>query len=267
MKWLLLFVLASPFVARAQETTLQLPSTPVREMHVFGDRPVALDLGIDAAAGATVEVRADLVQLADGLAAPLQKDLVVAEALDFTAATHRQIHWSITLPAVKNMTRMAVTFRTSTRGAAWRPAERLLLSVYPKEGSEWRAVAQRAGLRLAVFGPAGELRAVLKAHGIKFEDLGAEWPGELPAGATVLGETTPAKLRDWLDVQSNPRGALIVCIRDDTALPLFSVESAREGLCVAKITFPIFDHLNTDPRAQKTLVDLINRATDLAAAR
>ena len=269
MKWLSMLLLVLPQALQAQEVTVIKAVEPVRELHVFGGTDAPMELTTDIPLGAVIEVRADLWQLAGSLAALLRKDLAVGEKpLDSSGGVPRLLHWSVALLEVQRITRMALRFRVRRmEDASWQPAGSLAFTVYPKDSAQWQGFTRRSDARIAVFGsPNTSLRRALKAHGVKYEDLGMEPPQELPAAVLVIGEMSSASLHDWLESRPGHKGALVVVCPDSDELPVISV-NLSPGFCLTKIAAALLENLPTDPRAGKTLVDTLNRALDLAAAR
>jgi hypothetical protein len=66
--------------------------------------PAKLSIAIDAPLGTKLAVKASLVQIAQGIAAPVNQDIAVAEALTFADRTHYILEARIPLPEVKRVT-------------------------------------------------------------------------------------------------------------------------------------------------------------------
>ncbi len=267
MKWLLIMLLGLGAAVQAQEANVVTAVEPVRELHVFGGVNLPVELIADGPLGTSTEVRADLWQLTGSLAAPLRKDFEVSEkSLDFSGATPRVLRRSVPLPEVQRITRMALRFRVrQADDPSWLSTGNMALNVYPKESAQWYSFTHRADARLAVFGPADSpFRSVLKAHGVKYEDLGRELPGELPESILVAGEMGPVALQDWLGGHAASKGALVILCSDPDGLPVISIER-RPGFCLTKIATALLGNLSTDPLAGETLAATLNRALDIVA--
>ncbi|MDD5348674.1 MAG: hypothetical protein PHQ12_00555 [Chthoniobacteraceae bacterium] len=230
----------------------------------FGGQPVTLELAVETPKGEPVDIQADLFQRAQTLLAPVQKDIVVAQALNASGfAPYRPlVSWKMPLPAVTRETQMLARFRVRTGAADWQPAGQVLLTVYPPDFAkeELARVAKDPGLR--VFG-GDALRKFLKAQKTDFEDVGSDLASLPPSPEDknlYIGEATSRQLAQWLTANPAWQGSLVVFCTDTPLLPGVFV-TTQGGLRLAKVTLPMLDTLSTDPRSQKTLVEVLKSVT------
>lgn len=228
------------------------PSSAPMAYHVFGGRPARVDCAIQAPAGGTVDVEADLFQQGGGLAAPLEQKIAVARGVK-PQPDRPLVSWTLPIPAVKRETQMVARLRVRPPGGEWTPAGGFKLTVYPPgfAGENLAAVAKER--RLRVFGP-GTLREFLRGQGIEFEDLGPDLSAVEPDPECVdLGQAPAERLGEWLEGHTGWRGTLVVYCPDAPLLPGVYVTAGR-GSRLAKLVFP--ENL-AEPRAQKTLLETL----------
>ena len=166
-------------------------ASEARALHLLGGQPVELRLQMIATTPGRVSIRANLYQLASGIAAPLAKDLPVAADVGIDGATIHQQKFSITLPDVRHATVMELRFAAkSEAGDAWQPAGLARLVVHPtgllaeikKLLSE---TAETAGTKLAVIGESPQLKQTLRGASLSFDD--AEAIADATPGTLYLG--------------------------------------------------------------------------------
>lgn len=230
--------------------------------YVFSGQPLKVDLAVETPGGNAVEIRADLYQKGESLLAPIQKDIVVAKAIhsDGNQLFRPLVSWTLPVPEVKGETQMMARFRITANGTEWTPAGQILITVYPTgfAKDDFSAFGKTRGLH--IFGSSNRLRSFLKAQKAEFDDAGDDLASLPPAPdkkGLYLGEATARELADWLVEHPGWRGNIAVFCPDALLLPGVFVTS-QGGFKTIKVTLPLLDTLSSDPRAQKTLLEILN---------
>lgn len=239
---LVLLMAASRLEAAPPEFSLKV-ETPV--IHVFDGVPATLNLAVEAPLGANVSLRAEVVQVASGLAAPLAPELKIADAVAFADRTFSIVPASIPLPVVKNKTELRVRFRMETAGREPLFCDAQIF-VHPKELPE---TLKKPPVPLTVFGESPRLRAFLTGQGVPFTDGGDALPSAPRKDVLYLTEieTPPA----W------PEGMRVVFFSAGLdGLPGVYQRETPPG-SVTKVTLPILDNLSTDPLSQEIFARLL----------
>lgn len=229
----------------------------VPEFHAFGGKelPMTIDLKGDEEA----EIVLRVFQTADGLSAPLGP---VQEAGRFSpdarGAGHLDV--SLPLPKVDKPLRLAVQILTK-KDEMLRGRCGFLVFVHPQEDTQLIAALEqarkRAGGDLAVFGEGEELRNYLRKHEVRFVEAGPGLPAELDPKLFYLGNTDAEALKEWSPRTTGPV-AVIAFTNDRELLPGFTMNTAGAVTC-GKVTLPILETLDSDPRSQKSLVAAIDQ--------
>ena len=234
-------------------------STPSpRLQHVFGGRPVSVPLVLYGVPGARADLRARLVQVAPGLAAPAGEPVDIASGLDFSAGLRRELSVDVMVPAVDRESRFELTvfLRAPPRGD-WRPVGTLPLRAYPndllKPLKRW---TERQPLRLD--DPSGKLERFLSVQGIAFLDLSARTleKSEGPV-VTVLVDGADDLARAKARAR---RGEAVVLLRE-RAVAFPRIERMRWGTgSLQVVELPLLDRLAVDPKAQSLFLELLRSA-------
>lgn len=250
-------------VAAAEEPRLEILGLADKQTaftppasHVFGGQPVKIDLSLEAPLGSKLEARADLIQKAQSLTAPLQKDIVVAEAISFAGQTRCRITASLPLPKVQRETQIIARFRLKAKGE-WRPASEMIFVVYPPDFLKGELQDIAGATRLHLFGDDKRLRDFLNGQEVKFDEIGAEFPENPETNQVYAGCAGAKELSQWLAAHATWQGSLLVFCEDSNLLPGVFIDSRRERR-LAKVTLPLLDNLSSDPRSQKTLTEIFN---------
>lgn len=226
--------------------------------HVFGGRPISVPLVLYGTPGVRADVRARLVQVAPGLAAPAGNPVDVASGVDFSVGLRRELSFDVMVPAVERESRFELTvLLRAPPSKDWRPVGTLVLRAYPndllKPLKRW---SERQPLRLD--DPSGKLERFLTAQGIAVLDLSAR-SLEKPDGpvVTVLvdgtGDLARAKARAR-------RGEAVVLLRERAAA-FPRIERMRwGGGALLVVELPLLDRLSVDPQAQILFLELLRSA-------
>jgi len=122
--FLLPALLVSAILLRAESVQIgvTVPDLPLQQqghglttIPVFSGTTAKLCLAVEAPLGTKLTIKADLMQIARGLAAPLARDVPIAEALPFADRTHRIIEAPLAVPDVQRITQILI--RLSARSA------------------------------------------------------------------------------------------------------------------------------------------------------
>ena len=235
------------------------PAASPSFQHVFGGRPVSVPVVLHGMPGARAEVRARLVQVAAGLAAPAGEPVdIAAGAVDFSAGLRRELSVDVMVPTVDRESRfeLAVFLRAPPSGE-WRPVGTVLLRAYPtdllKPLKRW---TERQPLRIG--DPSGKLESLLVAQGIAVLDVNAQSleKGDGPV-VTVLVDGTDDLARATARAR---RGEAVVVLRERTgAFP--RIERMRWGAgSLVLVELPLLDRLALDPQAQNLFMDVVRSA-------
>lgn len=231
--------------------------------HVLGGKEIEVDLiGEGPAGDETMTLKADLFQVVTGMAAPLAKDVTVAEGIEFHPPARRIVRATIPLPEVQRRTEVAVRFKVGENRV---PAGQARLFVYPQDQIKELALSleraeKDAGVSLTVFGESKRIRAFLKQSGIPFTDSGSELPSEFKTGALYLSEVDPHSLGS-----RRTAGARLVFFAPHPALLPGVYTTIRDAGLFTKVTLPILDTLATNPQSQRAFIDILRHSLDASA--
>lgn len=194
-------------------------------------------------------VRADLVQIAGTIAAPLDIPVTVKPSPhDKRLALVR-----FTAPKVSRITELNLRLSDQTR---WP----ILIVPSLNKNDDQPDLAdtfKSSRLQLILCGPSTELRDYLKSRSLPFEDLGPDSPRRLRDDEVLIGDITPD---DWTRLTAaDTTGRLIVAVGDPALLPGVHTTIRASGP-VCKITLPLFPLLPDNPQATNTLDQLLHAA-------
>lgn len=192
-------------------------------------------------------IKADLVQIAGTVAAPLQAPI----ALDPSPLDPRLTIVRFTAPDVARITRLRLQLSDQS---IWP------IVVFPSEGKrddqpDLAGLLKSTRQRLLVCGRSRELRDHLDQLGLRYEDLGTDAPRALRKDQILIGELPDTDAWKRL-AASDADGRLIASVDDPSLLP--GVHSTtRESRYLCKITLPLFQLLPDNPQARETLFQLL----------
>ena len=246
----------------AAEVPERAPGLPV---YVWGGETEMVALAVEAPLGARLNVRADVFQVGAGsLLAPLAKDLVVADSLDFSDRTRRTVTFAFTAPVVRRTAAIVLRFRAQTPPAGdparWEPVGEVNGAVFEEPvalaGTLAAELAKR-DLRLAVFGKSPALRAFFAQRKVEFEDLGPERPETFNSKLLYAAEVPLTRTPDaWPPREAVRAGAKLFLFTPKNS-PLAGVFTTPIGSgFVVKVSLPILVNLPRSPLRQTELVEL-----------
>jgi hypothetical protein len=258
---LLFLCLAAPLAAAEPEVALQvLPQNePAASPQYFvGGAPAVVRLALEAPVAAKLTVTGDLFQLGGPVAVPVQKNITLAEGVDFAQRTRAVIEAKIELPEVTREAHFRLVMRV--QGADQekpKPAGRVELVVYPHDHldafKKFLAAHETDGQPLlGLFGESKGLRAFFTQEKISFTDLGEDLPSSFNRKLVYLGEASIEKLTTRFSDEMRA----IVFERSRDVLPGVYPAPRPAGFLI-KVTLPMLDALPTDPLLQQTFARLI----------
>lgn len=230
-----------------------------RVYHAFGGRTLAVEAVLSGAPGTVLEVQADLLQKAQSLVVPVQKEIPLGKGIELGDALPHLCKLDLPVPEVKRESLFIAQFRVKTQKAGdWQASGQAILKVYPPDGAK-ESLAQIAREHpLQLFGTDTRLRDFLESRHIPFSDTGTELenlPPSSPAGTVFLGSAPAAQVARWVNAHPEWQGSMVVFSPDSGLLPgVFS--TPQNGRNIVKVTLPLLETLSTDPRSQKTLVEI-----------
>jgi len=241
--------------------------------HLFCDREARLAINVSASSPRRIDLRARLVQLGSGLAAPLGEAIPVI-LNEEVGPTARGFALRLTLPTVKRASELELRFFCRSPGEhAWLPAGRTPLRIYPADVVEpLRSLGKDRSL--LVLDAGGRLKDFLLKADVAFLDLPAFLPGAAPLrpGRGNLAKPGPENsLAIWVkgathsETQDSRRtlerlfraaGTVIVLggISDD--YPKMRLIRARNKTRV-DVEIPLLPSLAADPRSQLAIVEAV----------
>jgi len=229
-----------------------------RLQHVFGGRTVSVPVVVYGTPGVRVDLRARLVQLAPGLAAPAGEPVDIASGVEFSAGLRRDLSFDVMVPAVERESRFELTvFLRAPPSGTWRPVGTLLLRAYPndllKPLKRW---TERQPLRLD--DPSGKLERFLSAQGIAVVDLNAR-SLEKADGPVV---TVLVDGSDLARAKARARRGEAVIVFRERAGAFPRIDRTRWGNTgsLQVVELEVLDRLPVDPQAQNLFLELLRSA-------
>jgi hypothetical protein len=227
--------------------------TEARTLHLLGDRELVLQLHLTGEPHVG-QIRASLHQIAAGISAPIAKDLALA-ILDRGGSTAAA---RVILPAVRSATLMELRFTAQAEPAPARPAGKARLVVYPADHAaqlkaQFLAAQARAEVKLGVVSESPELKAVLRAAGLPFEERDA-----IGAGLIHLAQAEGESGRRLCE--SAPPDSRLLLFTNDPLLPAGVYWTERGRGFIAKATLPVLADFHRAPERQALFYHLLHRA-------
>jgi hypothetical protein len=225
----------------------------------FAGSPAELTLAVEAPVGASVDLEADVAQVAGGIAATLESGVGISKELRFADRTRQVIRASVPLPAMRGG-QLLVRF-TAREGTSRKVVGQTSLFIYPDDGMKnlrvfFAALEERQSLRLGVFGASPRLREFLRAQKIPFEDCGGEVPERFEKTLVYAGEGK-AEIADRF--AANPDSKAVLFLADAALIPGV-YRTVRAGGFLTKVTLPLPGLLSADPQAQQTFAEIFYQA-------
>lgn len=243
------------------QTNAVVPST--RVYHAFGGETLAVEVLLSGAPGTVLEIQGDLLQKAQSLAVPVQKEIPLGKGIELGDAAMHLHTLALPIPEVKRESLFIARFRIkTTAGGDWQAGGQIVVRAYPPNEAKENLAELAKENRLQLFGSDKRLRAFLESRKIPFTETGTDLetlPHAPRAGAVFLGDASAVQLARWADAHPDWQGNLIVFSPDSNLLPGVFL-TPRNGRKIVKVTLPLLDTLSTDPRSQKTLVEILKTA-------
>jgi hypothetical protein len=227
---------------------------------VFGNREQGINLEIDGVTAQTASLRADLFQVAGGLAMPLAKDVHLQKGLTFPNTSPQHLRISIKFPDVKRRAEVLVRLALIQNVPQAGPIQlgELRFEVFPASVTqELKDLFQpKPDARVIIFGPGQKLRHFLTGIHVLFEDIGTETPDRFDPNRLYFGELTTDE--QFQQTQDRNAGARLVLFSPDESLPAgVYAERSNSGTFI-HVTSPLLDNLTDDPRVQLGFIKIIH---------
>ncbi len=213
---------------------------------------------------APVEIRADLYQKGQTLLAPIQKEIEVAQPSVYEGCFGNPTYvlplicWQLPIPEVKRETQFVARLRTKSGDGPWLSSGQIYITAYPRDFVKTALAAVCKARPLRLLGESSRLHAFFKAQNVPFETAG-EGLNALPANGgpeIYFIESDAANLTDWLAANPHWKGNLVAFCPDAPLLSGVFV-TRQDGLHLAKVTLPLLDSLSSNPRNQKTFLEIL----------
>jgi len=223
--------------------------TSTRTLHVFGGRELAVQVQLSGGADGA-QLRGRLYQLAGGVAAPLAEEFPIV----FAPADH----FRFAIPSVAHVTLMELRF-TAQAEAARQKAGAARLAVYPLDHAvqlqaRFAAAFEKAGAKLWVASDSPQLKTVLRAAGMIFEEHET-----IQAASAIHLAQGDAETASRL-VQAAPEDAKLLIFTTDPQLPTGVYWTDRPRGFIAKVTLPVLADFDRSPDRQALFYHLLHRA-------
>ena len=231
-------------------------------IHLFGGQPAELALQIASTRPGRMSIRASLYQLATGVAAPIAKNLTVADGLAVDGSSLRPQKFAMTPPEVRAAAMMELRFAAKMEaGETWQSAGVARLIVHPADiftqiKTQLSAATNRMGVKLAVLGESPQLKSVLREVGQVFSE--ADAASDAGADTLYLVECSADAARAL--IERTPATARLLIFTRDPALPPGVYWTERGDGFTAKITLPILADLGRAPERQMLFLTLFQQA-------
>jgi len=229
---------------------------------VFGNREQGLNLEMDGVTAQAASLRADLFQVAGGLAMPLAKDIHLKEALTFSNTSPQHLRVSMKFPDVKRRAEVLVRLALIQSAPQSGPIQlgELRFEVFPssvtKEMTDLLQPKPDSSAQVVVFGPGQKLRHFLTGLHVPFEDAGTGTPDRFDPNRLYFGELTSDE--QFQQAQDQGAGVRLVLFSPDESLPAgVYAEQSNSGTLI-HVTLPLLDNLADDPRAQLGIIKIIH---------
>lgn len=246
---LVIFLVAGRVGAAPPELALRVGGETT--VHVFDDQPAQFELQVEAPLGTSVSVRADVAQVASGIAAPLVSGVKIADPVEFKDRTSTMVPARIAVPEVKRKTELRVRLRVGRAGEEASLSREARVMVYPRGLPE--SLKKPAG-EIYLFGESARLRAFFSANKIPFTDAGKEMPGEFKKSALYLGETNEA-------IPPAPGARVVVFASWVELFPGVYRDRSPAG-SVTKVTLPILGDLSDNPRSREIFSRILDQTSN-----
>jgi len=239
--------------------------------HLFCDREARLEISVSAMHQRPIDLRARLVQLGSGLAAPVGEASPVI-ANEGIGPTSRVFPFRFTLPKVKRVSNVELQFFWRNPGEeTWFPAGRAPLRIYPADAVEpLRSIGENKSL--LVLDAEGRLRSFLRKENVAFVELSTSMTGSVsPSPEASPSKSGPKNaLAIWVpgEPHSRPRDSrrtierlfrmagtvMVLGVSND--YPMLKLIRTRNRTRL-DVEMPLLPSLADDPRSQLAFVEAV----------
>lgn len=269
-KLLLVFLLFLPVCLSHAETNslvietvgigkdLKLDAAKVH--HVFGGQTVNFILSVYGPAGEKFEIKADLIQGATSIVAPIQKDIPVVSDLDFSRSVCQKVDFPVTMPAVERSSTFYLRYRFRSAGEKkWRNAGNVDIRVYPPD--ILKPVQEFAKKNtLYLYGENETLSRFFPAKEIKVEDMRDNFPKAEKQPCLIFAEYLD---NDWFKLPKElpDNQVVIVFYPASKKLPKLIIKQLGKGTMI-EVKMELLSRLMQDPEAQESFMEIFNNAVE-----
>lgn len=165
---------------------------PIPQYHAISGEKVRLYVALEAPTGSRLDLKATIDQVAGGITAPRDRDLLLVKEIAFTDTTRRVVPFTLETPKLPATSTLAVRLHTSL-GAA--PTFYLHLTPQEEQESQGKRLSsalEKSQYQLALFGESRQLRQLLSELKLPFRDLGTLRPPQFPSHSLVIAEDSEA---------------------------------------------------------------------------
>lgn len=245
-------------VAGAQDRPSEPPA-----LHLLAGQATALRLQISSATPGRLSFQASLFQLASGVAAPLEKELPVADAVALDGTSLQTRTFTVTPPAVDTSTTMELRFAWKAENAdKWQPAGSVRFLVHPADlfeqlKKQLATATKDADVKLVVVGESPLLKPALRDLELTFDE--SESVKETEAPTLYLAEAAAGEPAREL-LERAPATARLLLFTRDPSLPAGVYWTERTGGFVGKVTLPVLTDFRRAPERQLLFANLFQQA-------
>ncbi|MCE0497335.1 MAG: hypothetical protein LV481_05240 [Methylacidiphilales bacterium] len=226
---------------------------------VFGNSVQGFDVEIAGVNASGASLHATPFQVASGMTMPLGPDLDLMDGLTLTDAAPQKVHITLKIPAVSRKAMIVYRLSIVAKAAAPSPIGEFTLEVFPASLTTDLADMLRgypnASPLVVVFGTGHQVRPVLTALHVPFQEGGLSVPSHFEVGRFYFGELE--KDEQFQQARDRAAGARLVILSPDDRLPP-GVYSEQSPSCILiHVTSPLLDHFDADPRKQLALIKIV----------
>jgi hypothetical protein len=232
---------------------------------VFGNRTQALDLEIDNAAPSSGDLVADLFQTSGELALPLTKGVHVQDAITLDGNGPQRLHVSLKFSNVQQRAEILVRFSLVPHASNPMPVQvgELHFEVFPasitKELADLLKPRTDGTIPAVLFGAGRKLQNFLAQSKIPYDVGGMDLPDQFEPHRIYFGEA--AHEESYSITQEIRQRVHMAVFAPDPSVPAgIYAEQAPDAVFI-RVTLPLLDNLNDDPRAQLGLIKIIQLLT------
>lgn len=240
-------------------------------IYAFGGQPATIDLVVEPSGvnlPEPLEIRADLFQKGGAILAAVHKNILIAAPSRYEGCFQTVngpfyvplIRWKWTVPEVKRETEFIARLRMKSGNGEWLPSGQISLTAYPRDFAKTDLGPLSKARGLCIVGESKHLRDFFTTRQVAFDET-AGGVDALPSidgkGKIFLAELTSDELAAWLASNPHWEGNLVVFCPGAPLLPGVYV-TRQSAFCLTKVTLPLLGSISSDPRSQKTFLEILN---------